>query len=111
MHKKRKLKLNKRGKEIYTTKYCTREKKKKKAKQQKEIKACLYGAIPSTTRLVLTNQPSKRQSHIKLEEKHRRRHGFGVLEESLGLKKLHSINNGQTRLLLRPLPLQSKSLR
>ncbi|KAG5054151.1 hypothetical protein JHK85_006661 [Glycine max] len=57
--------------------------------QHKEIKTCQLGDIPSTTRLVLTNQPYKGQSHTKLEEKHRIRHGFGVLEERVRLNKLH----------------------
>jgi hypothetical protein len=42
----------------------------------------IHGVIPSTTRFVPSNQPSKLQTHIKLEEKYRRRGGFGVLEES-----------------------------
>jgi hypothetical protein len=64
------------------------------------------GVIPGTTRFVAPNQPSKQQTHNRLEE--RRRRGFGILEESFGLQKHHVINGETRQFLFRALLVESK---
>lgn len=60
-------------------------------KQKSVCLAVKDGAIPSTTRFILANQPTKQQTLIDMEE-NRRGYGFGVLEESSRLEKLGVFN-------------------